>query len=43
MSTGEILLWIIFPYVAASDVPGRSLLALPPRPVRVDQPLHPAA
>ena len=38
-----ILLWIILPYVGDHDLPGRARLALPHRPVRLDQPLHPAA
>ena len=43
MSAGKILLWIILPYVAITTFVGRPLVALPPRPVRLDQPLHPAA
>ena len=42
MSAGEILLWIILPYAAVDDVRRRHLVALPRRPVRLDERLDPA-
>ena len=43
MSAGEILLWIILPVRRDHGVRRRALVALPARPVRVDEPLDPAA
>ena len=43
MSAGDVLLWVILPYVAVDGVRGRALVALPRRPVRLDEPLDPAA
>ena len=43
MSAGEILLWIIFPYVAIATFVVGTLVALPHRPVRLDERLDAAA
>ena len=42
MSAGEILLWIILPYVAIDDLRRRALVALPHRPVRLDERARPS-
>ena len=43
MSAGEILLWVILPYAGDRDVRRRHVVALPHRPVRLDERVDPAA
>ena len=39
----SLFVWLVLPYVSVDDLRGRALVALPPRPVRLDEPLDPAA